>query len=167
MQVIPVEFARLRDHADLKDRDPFFTLERPPGIDIGVVVELGDDDRVAGLQPAPDGPCQVKGQRRHVEAKANLGGRGVQEVRQRASCRGQGGVSLGAGRKPPVRVGIVMKQVVGHGLDHDGRDLGSARPVEIGGRMALVNPLERGEGRANLVDRRNREPEWLVSGTGS
>ena len=32
--------------------------------------------------------------------------------------------------------------------------------------MAIMNPLERGEGRADLVGRGNREPGWLVGGKG-
>ena len=33
--------------------DPAVTDERAPGVDVGVVVELGDDDLVAGPRPRP------------------------------------------------------------------------------------------------------------------
>ena len=68
-------------------------------------------------------------------------------------------VGLGAGRETPVRVGIVVNQVIGHGLDHGGGDLCPARSVEIGDAMTLIDSLERGEGRADKVGRRNRETE--------
>ena len=47
VQVIPVELAGLGDHPGLADDDAALALEGPPGVDVGVMVELGDDDRVA------------------------------------------------------------------------------------------------------------------------
>jgi hypothetical protein len=38
-----------------------------------------------------------------------------------------------------------MEEVVPHAVDHGGRDLGTARPVEVGHRMAAVLPAERGK----------------------
>ena len=82
IQVIPVELAGLRDHSCLENGDTSFPLERTPGVDIGVMVQLGDDDRIARPQPSPQGPRQVKRQRRHVEPEGDLGGRGIEKVGQ-------------------------------------------------------------------------------------
>ena len=44
----------------------------PPGIDVGVMIELGHHDRVVGPEPPPQGPCQMKRQRGHVVAECDL-----------------------------------------------------------------------------------------------
>ena len=122
VQVVPVELAGFRDHPDLKDGDTPLALERPPWIDVGVMVQLGDDDRIAGPEPPPKGPCQVKRQRRHVEPEGDLGGRRVEEVGH-GLPRMESAASVSAlVGKAPVRVRIVVNQIIGHGLDHDARE---------------------------------------------
>ena len=53
VQVVPVELAGLGDHLDLEDGDAALPLEGAPGIDVGVMVELGDDDRVSRPSDRP------------------------------------------------------------------------------------------------------------------
>ena len=146
IQVVPVELAGLRDHSDLEDGDPSFALECPPGVDVGVVVQLGDDDRISRPQPPPDGPRQVKRQRGHVEPKANLGGGGIEKIGHGLPRIDERRVGLGTGRKTPVRVGIVVNQIIGHGLDHGGGDLCPSGSVEIGDAMTMIH-LARARGR--------------------
>ena len=57
IQVVPIKLAGLRDHADLEDGDAPFALERAPGVDIGVMVQLGDDDRIACPELTSRVPC--------------------------------------------------------------------------------------------------------------
>ena len=58
-----------------------------PGGNVGVVVEAGDDDFVAGLQIAADGAGDGEGQRGHVRTEDDFVGAAVQEV-------GHGGCGL-------------------------------------------------------------------------
>ena len=80
VQVVPIELAGLRNHPDLKDGDAPLALEGAPGIDVGVMVELGDDDRVAVPERSSQGPGQVERERGHVETEGDLGGRGVEKI---------------------------------------------------------------------------------------
>ena len=159
VQVVPIELAGLRDHPNLEDRDAPLALECPPGIDIGVMVELGDDDRIAWPQPSPEGPRQMKRQCRHVEPKADLGRRGIEKVRHGLPRIRECSVGFGAGGKPPVRVGIVMNKIIDHGLDDRRGDLRPAWSVEVGGRMTMMDALECGEVRADQVGRGNGRPD--------
>ena len=94
---------------------------------------------IARPQRAPDGPRQMKRERRHVEPKADLRGRRIEEIGHGLSRIGKRGVGLGTGRKTPVRVGIAVKQVIGHGLDHRRGNLRSARPIKIGDLMTIMD----------------------------
>ena len=123
------------------------------------MVELGDDDRIAGAEPTPQGPRQMERQRGHVGAKGDLVGRGIEKVGQGLPRRQNRRVRLLAGRESPVSVGIVVNEVIGHRLDHDPRNLGPARPVEVGDTMAMMHALESGESRPDLGGRRDGEPE--------
>ena len=62
--------------------------EVQPGRDVGVVVEVGDDDGVAGADALGQGMAEAEGERGHVGAEHDfLGARGVEEV-------GHGGASF-------------------------------------------------------------------------
>ena len=98
-----------------------------------------------GPQPRPSARADVERQRRHVVAEGDLRRRRVQEVGQGAPRVVEQLVGLEARRKVPVRVGVVVQQVVGHRVDDPLRDLRAARPVEIGDRRALVDACQRGE----------------------
>ncbi len=64
--------------------EPAIGGHRPPGSDVGLVVERRDDDLVARLQRRADRATDVERERRHVVAGLDLGGRaGVEEVGQR------------------------------------------------------------------------------------
>ena len=108
-----------------------------------------------GPSRRPKALRQVERQRGHVGPEGDLGGRGVEKVGQGLPRLRQGRVGLGAGRESPVRVRIVVNKIIGHRLDHGPGDLCPARPVEVGHAMTVMNALERGEGRADLVGRRD------------
>ena len=55
----------------------------------------------------------------------------------------------------PVRVRVVIQQVVRDRVDHGARRLRSARGVEISNRASVVFALKRGKPRANFLRRGN------------
>jgi hypothetical protein len=79
-EVVSVELTRLRDHSGDPHGDAPLAGQLPPGIDVGVMVELGYDDLVAGAEPPPQRARQVERQGRHVRPEGDLRGRGVEEI---------------------------------------------------------------------------------------
>ena len=152
-EIIPVELTGLGNHPGLANEDPPLFLERSPGVDVGVMIQLGDDDGITRAEPPADRPADPKGQRGHVRAEGDLVGRGSHEIGQHLPCLGQRQVGLRARGEGPVRVRVVMEQVIGHRLDDHPRNLGSTRAVEIRHGKPLVPPLECRERRADLLDR--------------
>ena len=80
VQVVPVELAGLRDHLHPEHADASLALEGTPGVDVGVMVQLGDDHGIARPERPAQGAGQVEGERRHVGAEGDLVRRGVEEV---------------------------------------------------------------------------------------
>ena len=117
-----------------------------------MVVELGDDYDVPLPPFAPERTAEVEGERGHVGAEHDLFGRAPDPVGERATRLENGVVGFLAGRERPVRVGIVIQEVVGHRLRHLARDLRAAGTVEIGDREPVVPAGERGEVAADLFD---------------
>ena len=98
----------------------------------------------------------MEGDRRHVVAERHLGGRRIDEVRHRHPGLVDRLVRLGAGRVVPVRIGVMVIEVIRHRLDHPARHLRSTGPVEIRNRLAVVNALERRELGPDQVTREPR-----------
>ena len=114
LEVAPVEPAVLGAHLHHANGDAAVLLQRTPRRDVAVVIELGDDDFVA-LAPLPaERARQVEGERRHVLAERDLVGAAVQEIGKRFSRVGDQRVGLFARRIAPVRVGVVIEEVVVH-----------------------------------------------------
>ncbi len=174
LEISRVERPRLGPHRDEAHRHAALSLEGPPGVDVGVMVELRHDDLVPGSPPAAEGPREMERERRHVRAESDLVGRSLDEVRQRQTGGGDRLVGLLARRVEPVRVGVVAEEVFVHGRDDGPRDLRASRPVEIRDGPPRVPPLERREGSADRVDARSggggrgtrhgpgRIPHWSV-----
>ncbi len=150
LEILFVELARLGTHPDSSDRDPPLALQSLPGVDIGVVVELRDDDLVARSPGAAESAREVERQRRHVLAERDLGRVAIQELRDRGARVGERGVGLGRRRIAPVGVGVVLEEVVRHRADDVDGNLRAARPVEKRHRKAAVPALE---GREPAADR--------------
>jgi hypothetical protein len=107
------------------------------------MVQLGDHHLVAAAPPAAQRPRDVEGEGRHVVAERNLVRRCVEEVGECPPGSVDRLVGLEAGRKVPVRVRVVVQQVVGHPLHDAGRHLRAAGAVEVGDRVAFIAPGER------------------------
>ena len=67
----------------------------------------------------------------------------------------KGYVGFFAGGIGPMRVGVVVVQIVVHCFDYRAGNLGPARAVEISYGVAVVNPFESGKVVANFFDRCN------------
>ena len=118
-----------------------------------MVIELGDNDLVTRLQATADGPCHMKGDRRHIGAERNLSRITVEEVCERAPSIGDDGIGLGTRGVLPMRVRVVMQQVLLHRLDDRHRHLRSSRTVEVRDGMPVVYPVECREVSADIVGR--------------
>ena len=148
-ELLHLELAGLAAEGDGLHAEAPLPGELAPGIGVRVVVELGHHDLVARLPAAAERPAEVERERRHVGAEGDLGRLAAEEVRERAARGLEQGVGLGARRVRPVRVGVVVEQVVAHRVGDRARDLGAAGAVEVGDRQAVVASLEGGEARAD------------------
>ena len=81
LEVVPVERARREIHPHDAEFAAALARQRLPGADVGVVVELGDDDFVAGAERAAERPRGVERQRRGVGAEDDLRRRARRESR--------------------------------------------------------------------------------------
>ena len=165
-EVLHVELAGLGVEAHGPDLEAALARDAAPGIDVGVVVELGDHDLVARGPALAQRAPEVERERRHVGAERDLGGPAAQEVGERLARGRERGVGLDARRVRPVRVGVVVEQVVADGLHDGSRHLRPAGPVEVGDGRVVVTPLEGGEAGADLVEargwaRRHRIPRRI------
>ena len=98
-----------------------------------------------GPQVRPEPSREMEGQRRHVGAEGHLARRRAQEIRHRLPRGRQHRVRLATAGIAPVRVGVVVKEILGDGVCHRARDLGAAGPVEVRDGPAGVTPLQRRE----------------------
>jgi hypothetical protein len=131
LDVAGVERA-VRPDRRLAHHEPVVLGHADPGRDVGVVVELGDDDLVAAAQGAGHGVGEQEVERRHVRSEGDL-------LRGAAGERGGGGPSGGddlgrltRGRERAAVIGHPVLQVRPHRRDHHVRDLGAAWAVEVG-----------------------------------
>ena len=128
-----------------------------------MVVQLGYHENIARPPAVAERPAQVKGQGRHVGAEDDLLGGSADPVGQGAAGGQQGSVGLAAARIGPVRVGVVVQQVVRDRLGDAARRLGATRTIEVGYRMAVVAPVQRRKVAANLLDGGNGVHGYLVA----
>ncbi|MNM45478.1 hypothetical protein D3C81_564020 [compost metagenome] len=102
-----------------------------PAGDIGVVIQLGNDDFVPGLPTTANDAAEVERQRGHVHAKNDIIGRGcIQEGAHRFPCMIHHLGCFMAGKIMSAQIGVIFPQVVGHFLQHPLRNLRTARPIE-------------------------------------
>jgi hypothetical protein len=121
-----------------------------------MMIQLGDDDLVASRPLPAERSREMKGERRHVGAEGHVRRRRSEEVGDALARARDAGIGLDARRVAPVRVRIVMEEVVPHGVRDDGRNLRSAWTIEIRDGDASMLALERGKVRADLGDAGNR-----------
>src|SRR4051812_46062069 len=107
------------------------------------MVELGDDNVLPGTPTSPESPGKMKGQRRHVRTERDLARRGAEEIGQSGAGSGNELVGLFAGRIGPMGVGVVMVEILHHGLHDRPRDLSPSGAVEVGDGITAMLAQER------------------------
>ena len=118
-----------------------------PGRDVAVVIELRDDDLVAGAELASNRPRQGEVERRHVRAEDDLL-RAAAEKGSRCPARlADEQVAPPAGLEGPAEVRVRLAEIAGDRLDDLVRNLRPAGPVEEHQR-----PRERRETRPHRGD---------------
>ena len=150
-QVLPVDLRCLADHPRRAHDDAAVDLQRPPRRHVGVMIEVGHDHLVSLGPCASEGAREVKRERRHVRAEDDFVRRAIQEVAHGLARRGDDRVALDARRIRPVRVRIVVEEIVVHRLGDDARHLRPARRIEVGDGIPPVDSLERGELTADVL----------------
>jgi hypothetical protein len=131
-----VELAVIEDGNPDKARAAALT-GHVPGHDVGVMLHLGDDHLVAGLegQPCRD---QIDGLGAAAREHDLLGTARIQEARERMAHGLVGLCRLVCERmQPAMHIGIGPAHGRAHGLDHDPGLLGGGRIVEIDQRVPV------------------------------
>ena len=105
-------------------------FQRFPGREIGVVVEQGEDDLVAGAEFASKGAAQGESQRRHVGAKHDFVRIAIEKIRHRRTRFVDDSVGVAAGLVGAVGVGVVARQVIRDGVDYTLRHLRASWAVQ-------------------------------------
>ncbi len=152
LQRLDVERAVGRvDRRDPDDEAPVLRRAEPRA-DVGVVVELGDDDLVAGLERAPERVGEQEVERRHVGAEGDLARLGSDQLGRRLVRVGEQRVGLARAGERTSRVRVRALEVGRHRFDHRARHLRAAGPVEVGDRAPADPARERGELGSKRVD---------------
>ena len=94
----------------------------------------------------------MKRERRRILAEHDFVGAAEHEIGERFARARDQLVGLFARRIAPVRVGVVMEEVIVHRRDDRARDLRAARAVEVRDGVSAVRPLQRRKVRTNFVD---------------
>ena len=119
-------------------------LEREPGADIGIVIEIAHDHLIPRRQQAGESAADRVRERGHVRAEHDLRRRpGVDERRHelpRARDQMIGALTRG---KRAVAIGISRREIVRHRRLHPGRHLGARGVVEVGHRRTTEREPER------------------------
>jgi hypothetical protein len=116
-----------------------------PGVHVGAVVELSDDDLRVSVPPAGEGAGDLEGQGGHVGPEGDLVGRGPEEIRRRHASICQYLLGLRARREDAVEVRTAALHVARDSLDSLPRYLRAAWPVEVDDAATVIHPAERRE----------------------
>src|SRR5215210_3478194 len=149
LQVVLVKRKGLGIHPDPAHYRPLFCGSEEPGVHVGAVVELRDDDLRIFVPPAGESAGDCEGQGGHVRPESDLVGRGPQEIRRSPASIGQDLLGLRARREDAVQIRPAALHVACDGVDSLPRYLRAARPVEVDDTAAVVRPAERRELIAN------------------
>ena len=153
--VVEVDVDGLDDHAPV-------VRHRPPGADVGLVVERRDHDLVARTQGRPDRSPDMERQARHVLAELDLvRARRPEEVGDRGVGLIDDRVAEAARRERPARVGIRVAVVATDRVDDPLRNLRPTGSVEERHRSAVLLASE-GPGTGPGGRRRRRRASGLL-----
>src|SRR5260370_34092764 len=123
----------------LTDDDAFF-LERPPGGDVGVVVQSGDDDFVPGLQLAADGAGEREGDGGHVLAEDDFVRLTVEQIGHGRARGGNYGVIGTASGEGAAGGGVGGEKIMLHRVRDLLGTLPAGGPVGDAGGVAHYPP---------------------------
>src|SRR5262249_9822747 len=123
-EVLPIERAGVGVHFYGAKGAASLFGERLPGTDVCVVVELGNDNFVVGSELASESAGDVKGERSCIRAEGDFMGCAAEKVGESETSVFEHFVGFVARRIVPVRVRVVMAEVVRDGVDHGLWDLG-------------------------------------------
>jgi hypothetical protein len=129
LEVVEVEARVVADRGD-PHLQVEVAREFQPRRDVAVVVELRDDDLVAGLELAPERAREREVERRHVRAEDDLFRRAAEEVAAGPARLVHERLRATARRVRAADVRVRGAQVVRDRLDHLVRHLRAAGPVE-------------------------------------
>ena len=119
------------------------------------MIELRENDFVARSPLPAECARQVERERSHVLTEHDLVGATIEEIGKRLARVGDQRVCLFTRRIAPVRVGVVVEEVVLHRMHDAARNLRAAWAVEICDGKSIVRSLERRELRANVFNGRD------------
>src|SRR5215210_96534 len=145
LQIVPIEGEGFGIYPDPAHSRPLLCGGDEPGVHVGAVVELCDDDLGVSVPPAGESAGDREGQGGHVGPEGDLVGRGPQEIRSRHACFGQDLLCLCARREDAVKVRPAALHVARDGVDSLPRHLRASWPVEVDDTAAVIRPAERRE----------------------
>src|SRR5215212_242344 len=145
LEVVLVEGEGLGIYSDPAHSRPLLCGGDQPGIHVGAVVELCDDDLRVFVPSAGEGAGDRERQGGHVSPEGDLVGRGPKEIRRRHAGVGQDLLRLRARREDAVKVRPAALHVAGDGVDSLPRYLRAAWPIEVNDTAAVMRPAERRE----------------------
>ena len=129
-------------------------LERKPGRDVGVVVQVGDDDLATFAERLAHREAHEPDERGGVQPEGDLGRiRGIDEGGDAGARPGDAFVHVARALVGGAALDLPVQHVIGDGIDHGAWQLRAGRVVEE--QEAIVD-RERREFRAHRVDRERR-----------
>jgi hypothetical protein len=106
------------------------------------MLELSDDDLVSRTHRAPKRSRQVIDHGRRVWTKDDFIRGSIQKIRERVPRGFDNRVGFVAGGIFPMRIRVVIQQVIRDRIDDRTRRLGAARSVKVRDGMIIVTALE-------------------------
>jgi hypothetical protein len=140
-EVVEIERAVGIVNIGLTDDDAFF-FECAPGRDVGVVIESGDDNFVAGLEITSDRSRECERDRRHVLAEDDFVFAAIEEVGHCGAGGGDHRVVAAAGFEGAASVGVGGEEIIRDGVHDLLGDLGAGGAVEESGLVAVDLEIE-------------------------
>ena len=105
-------------------------LQGLPGGEVGVVIEIGQHDLIAGLELPPQGAAERESQAGHVGTENGFVCVTAEEVGSGLVGCGNDLVGALAREKRPVGVGVGVDERIADGVDNALRDLRTARSIQ-------------------------------------
>ena len=132
VEFVETKFRSSRVEAEPTNGDAYSGGGLDPGTDIGVVVELGDDDLVAGRPSLGQVTTEVVGDLRGATTVDDPGGRGAEQVGQCGAESADRVLGVLFAGDSDAAIGKWPGERSGDRCPNDGRRLGATRAVEVG-----------------------------------